>query len=421
MVPVSPPAAARSGRQAGMPFILVAVLIDMISVGLMIPVLPALVGTFTHNPAEQSFWYGAIAFAFGVASFFGGPVLGALSDRYGRRPILLLGFGALALNFYANALATALWVLLLVRFISGAMQANVAVAQAYVADITPPSERARRFGLLGAMLGIGYTLGPVLGGVLGAIDLRLPFFVAGTLALLNTLYGVFILPESLPREKRQPFAWKRANPVSALKSLGALRGVGPLVWVIALAGLAQFTLHMSWVLHNTFKFGWGPKENGWSLFAVGVMAALVQGGLMKRLLKHFSPQRLAAIGMVSATLAYVGWGLATEPWMMFVIIGLNMFGFAAMVSIQSLMSNAASEHEQGRTMGSIASLNSLMGVAAPVIAAALLGLVADLPPGDMRIGLPFFFCAVLQGAATVVAIRHFQRHRGASAAAAAAP
>jgi DHA1 family tetracycline resistance protein-like MFS transporter len=402
-----------------MGFILVAVLIDMLAVGLIIPVLPALVGSFTASAAEQAFWYGAVAFAFGIASFLGGPVMGALSDRFGRRPVLLIGFGALALNFFANALATALWVLLLVRFVSGAMQANVAVAQAYVADITPPAERARRFGLLGAMLGLGYTFGPVAGGVLGDIDLRLPFFVAGALALLNTLYGAFVLPESLPPERREPLRWSRANPVAALRALGALRGVGPLVWVLALAGLAQFTLHMSWVLHNTFKFGWGPKENGWSLFAVGVMAVLVQGGLMKRLLRVFTPQRLATIGMASATLAYLGWGLATEPWMVFAIIGLNLFGFAAMVSIQGLISAAADERDQGRTMGSVASLNSLTGVAAPVIAAALLGAVAGLPPGDWRIGAPFFFCAVLQGIAALLALRHFRRQHDTPAAAAA--
>ena len=421
MAPVTPSAAARGARQAAMPFILVAVLLDMVSVGIIIPVLPALVGTFTANQADQAFWYGAVAFAFGVASFLSGPVLGGLSDRHGRRPVLLLGFAGLALNFYATAIASALWVIVLARLFGGAMQANIAVAQAYVADITEPTQRARRFGLLGAMFGVGYTLGPVIGGVLGSIDLHLPFWVAGTLALLNTLYGAFVLPESLPHEKRQPFDWKRANPVAGFRALSQLRGVGPLVWVIALSGLAQFTMHMSWVLYTTFKFGWGPKENGWSLFAVGVMAAIVQGGLMKRLLERFSPQRLAALGLVSSTVCYAAWGLATQGWMMIAIIVFNLFGFTTVVAIQSLMSNAAGEHEQGRTMGSIASLNSLMGVAAPVIAAALLGAVSHRPPGDVWIGLPFFFCAVLQGMATVVAIRHFQRQRGATPAAAAAP
>ncbi len=420
MAAVSGPA-PRAARAPAMPFILVAVLIDMVSVGLIIPVLPALVGTFTGSQADQAFWYGAVAFAFGVASFLSGPVLGGLSDRVGRRPVLLLGFAGLALNFYATALASALWVIVLARLFGGAMQANIAVAQAYVADITEPAQRARRFGLLGAMFGIGYTLGPVIGGVLGSIDLHLPFWVAGTLALANTLYGVFVLPESLPHDKRQPFDWKRANPVAGFRALAQLRGVGPLVWVIALAGLAQFTMHMSWVLYTTFKFGWGPKENGWSLFAVGVMAAIVQGGLMKRLLERFSPRRLAALGLVSSTLCYLAWGLATEGWMMIAIIVLNLFGFTTVVAIQSLMSNAAGEHEQGRTMGSIASLNSLMGVAAPVIAAALLGAVSHRPPGDVWIGLPFFFCAVLQGMATVVAIRHFQRDRASNAAAPAAP
>jgi len=419
---VTPPAVSSTGRRpAAMGFIMVAVLIDMISIGLIIPVLPALVGTFTSSKADQSFWYGAVTLAFAVATFFSSPVLGSLSDRYGRRPVLLLGFCGLALNFFAVALATALWMLIAARFVGGAMQANAAVAQAYVADVTPPQERARRFGLLGAMFGIGYTLGPVMGGVLGAIDLHLPFYVAGVLAVLNTMYGAFVLPESLPQEKRQPFQWKRANPVSALKGLGALRGVGPLVWVVGLSGLAQFTMHMSWVLYTTFKFGWGPQENGWSLFAVGVMAAIVQGGLMKRMLKLMSAQRLAALGLVSSTVCFLAWGLATQGWMMIVIVVGNLFGFTTVAALQSLISNAADDREQGQTMGAVASLNSVTGVVAPVIAAMLLTTVSGRPPGDVWLGLPFYFCAALQGLAAFVAIRHFQRQRGAPAAAAAAP
>lgn len=406
------------GRSAGMPFILVAVLIDMISVGLIIPVLPALVGSFTANQGEQAFWYGAVGFAFGIASFFASPVLGGLSDRYGRRPVLLIGFCGLALNFFSIALSTALWMLLAARLVGGAMQANAAVAHAYVADITEPDQRARRFGLLGAMFGIGYTLGPVLGGVLGAVDLHLPFYVAGGLALVNLAYGVFVLPESLDPAHRRPFDWRRANPVSSLRGLAALKDIGPLVLVIALSGLAQFTMHMSWVLYTTFKFGWGPKENGWSLFAVGVMAAVVQGGLMRPLLKRYTPQRLAALGLMSSAACYLAWGLATEGWMMILIIGFNLFGFTAMASIQSIVSNAAGDRVQGEAMGSVASLNSLMAVAAPVISAALLGAVAHRPPGDVWIGLPFFFCALLQTAATVLALRHFARHPGTAPAAA---
>ena len=404
-----------------MGFIMVAVLIDMISVGLIIPVLPALVGTFTASPADQAFWYGAVTLSFAVATFMSAPILGGLSDLFGRRPILLLGFCGLALNFFATAMATALWMLIAARLLGGAMQANAAVAQAYVADVTPPAERARRFGLLGAMFGIGYTLGPVMGGMLGAIDLHLPFYVAGGLAVLNTMYGTFVLPESLPRDKRQAFDWKKANAVSALKGLTALRDVGPLVWVVGLAGLAQFTMHMSWVLYTTFKFGWGPKENGWSLFTVGVMAALVQGGLMKQLLKRFSARRLAALGLLTSTFCYLAWGLATEGWMMIVIVVCNLFGFTTVASLQSLISNAADERDQGQTMGAVASLNSLTGVLAPIIAATLLTTVSGRPSGDVWLGLPFFFCAVLSGLAAFVAIRHFLRRRGTPAAAAAAP
>lgn len=403
-------------RRAAMPFILITVLIDMVSIGIMVPVLPPLVGSFTASQADQAYWFGAVMFAFGIANFFGSPLLGALSDRFGRRPVLMIGFSGLALSFFVTALATALWMLIVVRLFSGAMMANAAVANAYVADITPPAERARRFGLLGAMFGLGFTLGPVLGGLLGSINLHLPFFVAGTLALLNVAYGYFVLPESLPEDRRKAIDWAKVNPVSALKGLAALEGVGPLVLVLGLSGLAQFVLHSTWVLYTAFKFGWGPLQNGWSLCAVGVASVLVQGFLLKHLLKRFAAPRLAVLGLVSSALCYLGWGLAPAGWMMFVLIGLNLLGFAVTAALQSLVSVAADDTVQGRTMGAISSLNSLMAVAAPVIGAALLGFVSHLPRGDWRIGAPFYFCAALQAAATLIALRHFARQRRLGAA-----
>ena len=403
-----------------MPFIMLVVLIDMVSIGLIIPVLPPLVGTFTSSPGEQTTWFGVVAFAFGIANFFGSPILGGLSDRFGRRPVLLIGFSGLASSFIITGLSTALWMLIAVRLFSGAMNANAAVANAYVADITPAEQRAKRFGMIGAMFGLGFILGPVIGGLLGSINLHLPFFVAGALALCNWLYGYFVLPESLPLERRHAFDWRKANPVASLKALAQLRGVGSLVAVIGLAGLAQFTLHMTWVLYTHFKFGWGPQENGWSLFAVGVMSALVQGVLLGRFLKVFSAQRLAVLGLISSTVAYFLWGLATEGWMMYAVIVINVLGFAAASSIQSIVSNAADPKTQGQAMGAVAALNSLMAVIAPVVGPSLLAFVSHLPRGDWRIGAPYYFCAALQGTATLLAIRHFTRHRATSTVAASA-
>ena len=394
-----------------MRFILVTVLIDMIAVGLIIPVLPALVGSFTQSRADTAFWFGAVSLAFGVANFFGAPILGALSDRYGRRPVLLIGFSGLALSFFVTALATALWMLILVRLFSGALMANAAVANAYVADITPPADRARRFGLLGAMFGLGFILGPVLGGLLGNIDLHLPFFVAGGLALLNLAYGYFVLPESLAVARRTPFEWRKANPIAALKGLAQLKGIGSLVLVLALSGLAQFVLHSTWVLYTTFKFGWGPLQNGWSLFAVGIMSTLVQGFLLKHLLQRFSAQRLVVMGLASSSLCYLAWGLAPQGWVMIVVVGFNVLGFAVTAAMQGIVSNAADESTQGRTLGAVAALNSLMAVVAPVVGVAMLGFVSHLPQGDWRIGAPYYFCAALQAVSMLIALRHFARQR----------
>jgi MFS transporter, DHA1 family, tetracycline resistance protein len=400
-----------TGKPAAMRFIMLVVLIDMLAVGLIVPVLPALVGKFSSDPSAQTYWYGVIVFSYAIASFVGAPILGALSDRYGRRRVLLLGFCGLAINFFMTALSTAMWMLVVSRLIGGLMQANAAVANAYVADISAPEERAKRFGMLGAMFGIGFILGPVIGGLLGGIELHLPFFVAGALAMLNLVYGIFVLPESLPADRRRQIDWGRANPLSALRQLSQLKGVGPLVAVLACTGLSQFTLYTVWVLYATFRFDWGPTENGWSLFAVGVMSALVQGVLLGRLLKRFSPQRLAVYGLVSSTLAFIAFGLATEGWMMYVIIGLNVLGNTVAASMQSLFSSAADGTEQGQTMGSISGLNSLMAVLAPVLAAPLLATVSTLPASDWRIGAPMFFCALLQALALAFAMAHFRRQR----------
>ena len=410
--------AARADRTAAMRFIMLTALIDMIAIGLIIPVLPALVGSFTGSQTDQAFWYGVVTFSFSIANFFGSPILGALSDSYGRRPVLLIGFCGLALSFFATALATSLSMLIVIRLIGGAMQANLSVANAYVADITPPEQRAKRFGMLGAMFGVGFILGPVLGGLLGAVNLHLPFFVAGSLAMLNLLYGYFVLPESLPVELRRAFAWKSANPISALRGLAQLKGAGPLAAVVACSGLAQFVLYTCWVLYTTFKFGWGPLENGWSLAAVGLTSAIVQGLLLGRILKLVSPRRLAVMGLISSTLAYALWGAATQSWMMFVIIFANLLGATVSSTMQSIISSAADEKSQGRTLGAVSGLNSLMAVIAPAIGAPLLAVVSHLPPGDWRIGAPFYFCAALQAVALLLTFMHFRRERQARRAAA---
>lgn len=398
-----------------MPFIMASMLIDMMAIGIIIPVLPALVGTFTQSQADHVFWFGVVSIAFAIANFVSSPILGALSDQYGRRPVLLLGFLGLTISFFGTAVAGSIWLLIAVRTAAGAMVANMSVSNAYVADITPPEQRAKRFGMLGAMFGLGFIAGPVMGGLLGAINLHLPFVVAGSLALVNLLYGWFVLPESLRPEQRKPVVWRNATPWSAASRLAALKGVGPLVGVVAFSGLAQFILYSTWVLYTTFKFGWGPADNGWALATVGATSVLVQGLLMGKLLKRFSHRRLAVAGLVSSTAAYLLYGLASAGWMMYAIISLNLLSFVVTPAIQSLISSAADAKSQGSTLGAVSSLNSLMTVIAPLIGAPLLGLVAGYPKGDWRIGAPFYFCATLQAMALLLAIWHFRRQQTTAA------
>jgi len=387
---------AKPARSAGMGFIMVAVLIDMISIGLMIPVLPPLVGTFTSSESAHTLAQLAVTLAFCVANFLSSPILGGLSDRYGRRRVLLIGFSGLALSFFVTAMATALWMLIVVRLFSGAMQSNIAIANAYVADITPPEQRMQRYGQLGAAFGMGFILGPVIGGILGHINLHLPFFVAGCLAILNWCYGFFVLPESLKPENRRPFDWRRANPLAAFSRVRALRGVGPLIYVIGFSGLAQTIVQSCWVLYTGHRFGWTPLDNGLSLLGVGAMSVLMQGVLLKPIMKIMPVSRIVLLGLGISVITNTVIGLATQGWMIYACIVAGGFGYAAGPAMQSQISKAASAHNQGETMGAISSLNSLMAVIAPPLGLGLMYLVADLPKTDLRIGAPFFFIAVLQ-------------------------
>jgi len=388
---------------------MVTTLLDVMGIGLIIPVLPALVGEFTASREMQSYWYGVLAASYGLMNFIAAPLLGALSDRFGRRPVLLVSIFGLGLDFLLQALAPSLWWLLLARLIGGVTGASFSIGSAYVADVTAPDSRSRGFGMLGAMFGLGFIVGPMLGGLLGARDVHLPFFAAAALCGINWLYGYFVLPESLPKDKRTPLNWRRANPFSALQSLAGVRGVGTLIAVFTLTNLAQFILHSTWVLYTGFRFGWGPGENGMALFVVGLAAAIVQGALLGWLLRRMGEARLAFAGLVSGAIAYVLYGLAQQGWMMYAITFANLLSFAVAPALQALVSKSFDSSSQGFTMGSLSSISSITTVAAPLIGTALLAQVSHLPAQDWRIGITFFLSAVLQLVALGIGYRQLHR------------
>jgi len=399
------------GRRAALPFIFIVVFIDVLGIGLAMPVLPMLIGDFTPSRDLQAYWYGVLVVVYGLMQFFCAPLLGALSDRFGRRPVILASIFGLGLHYLLLAVAPSLWFMLIARLIGGVTGASFSVANAYASDVSSAEGRAKSFGLLGAAFGLGFIFGPVLGGLLGSIDLHLPFYAAAVLSVLNGLYGLIGVPESLPRDRRAPFELKRANPFGALLALSRHPEIGRLVLVFALVVLAQLILQTTWVLFTHFRFGWGPRENGFALFCVGLVATIVQGALLGRLLRGLGEVRLAMIGLSVGTVAYVLYGLAPQGWMMYAIIVGNFISFASAPALQGIVSNAVGPREQGVTMGALNSINSIMFVVAPAIGTPLLAQVSHLPPSDWRVGVTFFVSAALQAIALFVAKRHFAFQR----------
>ncbi len=401
-------------KKVGLNFILVCVFIDMLGVGLALPVLPILVGEFVEGKDLQAYWYGILATVFGLMQFLCMPILGAMSDKVGRRPVMLYSMAGMFFNFLATAWAPTLFALFIGRFIGGMSAASMSVASAYASDVSTPENRAKSFGMIGAAFGMGFICGPMLGGILGNINLHLPFYVAAGLCAANFVFGYLFVPESLPKEKRTAFSISRANPFSSLARLARRPDIRGLVAVFALVTFAQTMLQTTWVLYTNFRFNWNPRDVGISLFCVGLTAVIVQAGLLGRLIKRFGEVRLSLLSLASGAIIFLLYGLATQGWMMYVLILCNLLSFAAGPALQAIVSKATDPREQGALMGSLQSLSSLAIVIVPVIGTGILAKVSHLPENDWRVGATFFVSAVLQTIALFIAWRYFSTHRSAT-------
>ena len=391
-------------------FVLITVLLDVLGIGLIIPVLPQLVGDLAGSPHSQAWWLGAMMISYGAMQFIFAPTVGALSDRYGRRPLLLLGVFGLAIMFFSPALTDSLVIILISRILGGICSGNIAVAQAYIADLTPGSSRAQAFGKIGACFGIGFVLGPAIGGLAGETDVRLPFVIAGVLSLINFAYGWFLLPESLKQKNTAPLSISACNPFSILLGLRKLKSIGSLITIIAISAFVQAMLHSTWSLFTAFRYGWTPLNIGISLVAIGCITGLVQGFLLKPLFRIFNLRTLVISGLLSGSLAYFFFGYISNGNWAYLIIVLNFLSIAVAPTLNGLVSEEVPTNQQGTALGAVSSLGSISGVLAPLLGTPLLVHTSHMPAGSLLGGLLYFICSALLLFASGLAFIHFSGH-----------
>jgi DHA1 family tetracycline resistance protein-like MFS transporter len=392
--------------RAAFAFIFVTVLLDMLALGMVIPVLPKLIESFVSgDTARASEYVGVFATVWALMQFVFSPVQGALSDRFGRRPVILVSNFGLGLDYVVMALAPNLAWLFAGRVISGICSASVSTAFAYIADVTPAEQRAARFGMIGAAFGVGFVVGPALGGVLGAFDPRLPFWAAAGASLLNGLYGLLVVPESLPAERRTPFSWRRANPVGSLLLLRTHRELYGLAAANFLAQVAHVALPTVFVLYADYRYGWGERAVGFTLALVGACAIVVQAGLVGRVVKCFGERGALAIGLLFGALGFAVYGVAPSGWLFCVGVPLMALWGLASPAANGLMSQRVSPSAQGQLQGANASIQGIANLVAPVIFAQLFAYVIGAGRGWNLPGAPFLLAAVLLVAAAALAWR----------------
>jgi DHA1 family tetracycline resistance protein-like MFS transporter len=396
-------------RQAAVRFIVVTVLLDMIGIGIIIPVLPKLVTTlYGSDLSAGSRVFGWFVASYALMQFLFSPVLGNLSDAYGRRRVLLISLLGGGVDYLLMAFSPDLKWLFVGRVISGITGANIAAANAYIADVSPPAERAKNFGLIGACFGAGFILGPALGGVLGEYGLRVPFMAAALLALLNTLYGFFVLPESLAPEHRRRFDWSRVNPLASLRALGRFPVVLGLTATILLERLAHDSLPSTWVLFTTYRFGWTEAQNGLSLALVGLMFGIVQGGVAGKFVAKFGERRALLFGLSMGALSFLLYGLATQGWMLYVIIVVTSIGGVGDPALMSMITKLVPAAEQGALQGALSSVQSVAAIAGPLMATSLFGYFTS-PRAPVHLpGAAFLVSAALVAVGVLLAARSSQ-------------
>src|SRR6266403_1218618 len=391
--------------RAAFVFILVMVGLDMVAFGIITPVLPDPLRQFESGDyARASSVTGYFGFAWATMQFIFSPVLGAWSDRFGRRPVMLISCFGLSIDYVFMAVAPSLRWLLMGRIISGITTSNVSTAFAYVTDVTKPEERAKPFGLVSAAFGLGFVIGPAVGGWLGYMNLRFPFWAAAALSFGNALYGYFVLPESLPPERRAKSAWHMANPMGALRLLRSNTELAGLAVVMTLYYLAHNSLPSMWALYTEYRYAWNRSDVGNSLAVVGVCAAVVSGALVGPFVKRFGERRSLLSGLLFGTMGFAGFALASRGWMMLAVIPfIALWGIAAPAT-QSLMSRHVDPSSQGQLQGAINSLRAITGMAGPVLFTQIFAVAISPRYGLHLAGAPYDLAALLLGASLLLAV-----------------
>ncbi len=407
-----------TARPASLVFIVVTLILDMLGIGLILPILPRLLESLSGGDiVTAAHVLGLLTALYSGMQFLFGPLTGALSDRFGRRPVLLVSLFGLGITYLLSAIAPDLVLFVAIRALSGLMASTFPVASAYIADVSPPEKRAQNFGLVGFAFGIGFIAGPFLGGVLGEIDLRLPFYVAGALSLANVTLGFFVLPESLKPEHCRAIDFRRANPIGAFRVFAHAQGGALLVAGYILAAVAQRGLENIWVLYSGYRYGWSTVEVGLSLTAVGLLFALCQAFLIRRVVPRVGERLALLIGLLVSALGLFLYAIAPDGWMAYVIMAIHIPGWAlVMPSLQSVLSRATPPDQQGLLQGGLASVNTGTAIVGPPMATTVFAYFIGPEAPLLLPGASFYLGAVLilASIAIIAATGGFRRRDGAS-------
>ncbi len=403
---------AKDKKQAALGFIFITLLIDIIGFGIIIPVLPKLIQNLIHGTLSQASIYGGwLILAYSLTQFMCSPIIGNLSDKYGRRPVLLFSLFGFGIDYLFLAFAPSIFWLFIGRIIAGFTGASITTASAYIADISTPEKRAQNFGMIGAAFGLGFIIGPILGGSLAHYGVRFPFIAAAVLSLLNWLYGYFILPESLSKENRREFDWKRANPIGSLKLLNKYSVIAGLVLSITLIYIAVHAVQTTWSYYTIEKLKWNENMIGISLGVIGVCIMIVQGLIVRVVIPKIGQEKSVYVGLAFYTVGLLLFAYASTSWMMFTFTAIYCLGGIAGPSIQGLISTHVPANEQGELQGALASLMSATSVIGPLLMTNIFAYFTKPTAPIYFPGAPFLLGAFLTLVSTILAYRSLRAEK----------